>query len=224
MIAFQPHLEILPPAQRVLWDELRETPEHFTLYGGTALALRLGHRESVDFDFFSHEPIEPEALMQEIPYLDGAEQRAVARNTLTCVVDRGAGAVKMQFFGGLSLGFVEPRQQPVGAGFWVASLVDVAACKLKVLPERAEAKDYLDVDALLKSGITLPMMLAAAQAVYGTGFNPLLPLKALSYFDDVNRLPDEVKSRLAAASVAVDIHKLPAIKPLQPHSSSAIHP
>jgi hypothetical protein len=47
-----PNLSMLPPPQLKLWLELGETPEAFTLYGGTALALRFGHRTSVDFDFF----------------------------------------------------------------------------------------------------------------------------------------------------------------------------
>lgn len=48
-----PHLEILPAAQRVFWDTMAgKVPHHFVLYGGTAIALRCGHRESVDFDFF----------------------------------------------------------------------------------------------------------------------------------------------------------------------------
>jgi len=45
--------DILPPAQRRLWDTGLGVPRHFVLYGGTALALRLGHRQSVDCDFFS---------------------------------------------------------------------------------------------------------------------------------------------------------------------------
>src|SRR6202034_2462988 len=52
MQKFSPHLEILPPAQRELWRELDQVPAEFTLYGGTAIALHLGHRQSVDFDFF----------------------------------------------------------------------------------------------------------------------------------------------------------------------------
>ena len=53
---FSPDLSILPPPQLRLWPELDTTPATFTLYGGTALALRLGHRTSVDFDFFSNQP------------------------------------------------------------------------------------------------------------------------------------------------------------------------
>jgi hypothetical protein len=43
---------MLPPQQRSLWPKLAGTPEMFTLSGGTALILRLGHRTSIDFDFF----------------------------------------------------------------------------------------------------------------------------------------------------------------------------
>jgi hypothetical protein len=50
MTTFHPRLDILPPPQRTLWPELDPTPDHFTLYGGTALVLRLGHRQSVDFE------------------------------------------------------------------------------------------------------------------------------------------------------------------------------
>jgi hypothetical protein len=51
--AFVPRLDILPDAQRRLWPELARTPDNFTLYGGTAIALRLGHRQSADFYFGS---------------------------------------------------------------------------------------------------------------------------------------------------------------------------
>lgn len=214
MESFTPHLEILPPPQKTLWEELYETPEHFTLYGGTALALHLGHRKSIDFDFFSRVPFEPSVLMKSISYLEAAETLDVSKNSLTCRVDRD-GKIKMQFFGGLTLGMIQPRQQPNGAGFWVASLLDVAGTKVKVLPERSEAKDYIDIDALLRHGMDLPTMLGAANAIYGRGFNPVLSLKALTYFDDVSHLPDDIKERLTKAALDVDLGKLPIFKPIQ---------
>ena len=85
---FTPKLEILPPAQRRLWDELRHTPEHFVLYGGTALALRLAHRSSEDFDFFSNYSFAPDSLRKAIPYLHDAEMSQFQANTLTAIVDR----------------------------------------------------------------------------------------------------------------------------------------
>jgi hypothetical protein len=62
MPEFSPHLEILPAAQRRLWVELAAVPGEFALYGETALALHLGHRNSVDFDFFSNRSIDVAAL------------------------------------------------------------------------------------------------------------------------------------------------------------------
>ena len=60
---FKPRMDMLPPAQRRLWPELRRAPGlGFTLYGGTAIALRLGHRTSVDFDFFSDKPLDRDAI------------------------------------------------------------------------------------------------------------------------------------------------------------------
>lgn len=49
----QPRLDILPAQQRSLWPELAAVPRRFILYGGTAIALQLGHRVSIDFDFFA---------------------------------------------------------------------------------------------------------------------------------------------------------------------------
>src|SRR5438477_116487 len=83
-----PRLEMLPTSQRQLWPELVQTPRHFTLYGATALALRLAHCPSLDFDFFSNEAFDPDALAREIDYLAGSERVQVAANTLTCRVDR----------------------------------------------------------------------------------------------------------------------------------------
>jgi hypothetical protein len=212
MPTFQPRLDILPVAQRALWYELDATPDHFTLYGGTALALRLGHRQSVDFDFFSHTAFDPEALAGEIPYLAGAERVQVAGHTLTCRVERG-GPVLVSFFGNLGLGEVAPRDLAQGSKVYVASLLDIAGTKAAVLQRRAQTRDYLDIDALVRHGIDLPHMLAAGAVVYGRSFNPLITLKALSYFDDVPALPAELRERLRVAVESVDPTRLPALTP-----------
>ena len=123
-MTFKPNLTILPPPQLLLWPELDATPEHFTLYGGTALALRLGHRASVDFDFFSNQPFDPDELAAAVPYLKGAERVQVAPNTLKCRIERN-GPVLVSFFGGLGLGQAAPRDQAEGktlCGFAARSL------------------------------------------------------------------------------------------------------
>src|SRR5580700_8344408 len=105
---FSPRLDSLPDAQQRLWPELASTPDGFTLYGGTAIALRLGHRQSVDFDFFAlTTSFDPQSLLAQLPYLRGAVVRQSAANTLAVTVDRG-GPVQLSFFGGLGLGQVAP--------------------------------------------------------------------------------------------------------------------
>lgn len=90
LLEFVPRLNTLPPPQKRLWRELRQTPAEFVLYGGTALALRLGHRRSDDFDFFSTATFDPARLRARVPYLHGAEVLRQEPNTLTCTVDLDA--------------------------------------------------------------------------------------------------------------------------------------
>ena len=106
-----------------------------------------------------------------------------------------------------------PRDQAQGLGLFVASLLDIAGTKVAVVQKRAEAKDYVDVDALLRHGIDLPTALAAGRIIYGRSFNPMITLKALSFFDDLPTLSTEVRRRLTAAVEAVDPANLPALMP-----------
>lgn len=211
---FKPQLQILPPPQRVLWDELSATPDTMTLYGGTAIALRLGHRFSVDFDFFSRVPFVPAELMASIPYLAGGVVRQSSANTLTLTVER-EGTVQVSYFGGLRIGQVNPHETAEGGHFKVASLTDLAGMKAAVVVQRAEIKDYLDIHALLtQAAIPLSVMLSAASVIYGEQFNPLIALKAISYHEDTNlaELPESIRCDLIAAVRSVDVENLPALK------------
>jgi hypothetical protein len=214
---FNARLEILSAAQQRLWPELAQTPGHFTLYGGTAIALRLGHQPSVDFDFFSRVRFEPRALLQGLPYLKGATVRQSAANTLTATVDRG-GLVQLSFFGGLGLGQVVAEDLAEDIRLKVAALIDLAGVKAAVVTQRAEIRDYLDIHALLKrAGISLADMLAAGAVIYGSQFNPLLSLKAISYHDDpaLAELPQAVRRDLIAAVKATDPRRLPVLNALR---------
>lgn len=208
---FHPRLEILPSAQRVLWRELGQTPPDFVLYGGTAMALRLGHRQSQDFDFFSNENIEPEGLLR-LPYLKGAQINHRSNNTLSVVVERG-GAIKVSFFGDVQMGHVQEPDFAIEDRLLIASLIDLTATKLKTVQQRAEAKDYLDVAAALNQGINLAEALAAARAIYGKAFNPIASLKALSYFEDGNlgAVPEQIRNRLRGAANGVKIDRVPEL-------------
>jgi hypothetical protein len=183
---FSPRLQILPASQRLLWDELNQVPEEFTLYGGTALALRLGHRASVDFDFFGANDFDPLLFAERVLFLKNARIVQRAPNTLTAIVARGAD-VKVSFFGLPHLKKVlEPDIAP-GNALKIASLLDLAGTKASVVQARAEAKDYLDIAALIEAGVDLAQALSAAKLIYADSFNPQITLKALSYFDEGNR-------------------------------------
>ena len=210
-----PKLEILPQPQRRFWIELKDTPQEFVLYGGTALALRLGHRTSEDFDFFSNRPFLPDALRKAISYLEGAEMRQFEENTLTAVVDRD-GPVKVSFFGNLKLNRVQNPDVMPESGIKVASLLDVAATKLATIQQRALTRDYEDILALVTSGMSLSKMLAAAEAVYGSTFNGALSLKALTFFADGNLsgLSSTAQSRLRVLASEVDLRTIPRMQPL----------
>lgn len=217
---FIPRLEILPPPQRRLWPELSAVPQGFVLYGGTAITLHLGHRPSVDFDFFGNQAFDPDRLAASLRFLSDGQVIQKAENTLTCLVDRD-GPVQISFFGVPGL----PRLgKPVVApdhGLRIASLIDLAGMKAAVVQKRAEAKDYVDLDALIRSGaVDLPTALVAGQAIYGRSFNPQITLKALCYFGDgdLKALPEDLKTRLVQAVRAVDLDYLPAIGGAKPQA------
>lgn len=210
---FAPYLHVLPPAQQRLWVELSAVPTPFVLYGGTALALHLGHRVSVDFDFFAHQDIDPGAIYRNTPFLKGSTIIQQAPNTLTCLAERD-GPVKVSFFGLPHLTMLRDPHLAADNGLKVASLLDLAATKAVAVQNRLEAKDYIDIDALIAAGVDLSHALAAAKRAFGDAYAPTATLKALTYFAEGNlrALPDALKRRLVDAVTAVDPLRLPSLK------------
>lgn len=186
--AFKPRMGTLPASQQRLWPELRpSTDMGFVLYGGTAIALRLGHRTSVDFDFFSDKPLDRDALRAAFPFIGLSHVLQDQLNAFTVNVPYGDSDrehVKVSFFGTIDFGRVgEPGITEDGV-LQVASLDDLMATKVKVILQRAEAKDYRDVAAMINDGVSLAKGLSAARALYGISFQPSESLKAMTYFND----------------------------------------
>ncbi len=209
---FEPKLEILPGAQRALWPELAAIPAEFVLCGGTAIALQLGHRQSVDFDFFSSRAFDPAQLYSIVPLLNGSTVLQQAASTLTCRIER-ADPVIVSFVGVPTLRRVAAPLIARDNRLRIASLLDLAGMKAAVVQQRAEAKDYVDLHALLEADIGLPAALAAASAIYGERFNPQLTLKALSFFGDgdLPSLPKSVQERIIGAVRSVNLDRLPVL-------------
>jgi hypothetical protein len=180
---FEPRVETLPAAQRTLWPELAPSVAlGLVLYGGTAIALQLGHRASIDFDFFGTAPLDKAELRRAMPFLAGATVIQDEPETLVVSATMASEPVKVSFFGGLALGRVaEPRLTADGT-LLVASLLDLTATKLKAILDRAEAKDYIDIAALLRAGISLADGLGAFRTLFDG--EPAVALRAIGYFGD----------------------------------------
>ena len=217
MKTFVPHFEILPEEQKTFWGGLSPCKNlGFVLYGGTAIALQLGHRSSVDFDFFSHIPLDTpkeKELLDSLPFLRNSGLIQSAPNTRSYLT---ANNVKFSFFGGIRLGRIsEPRLTSDGV-LQAASLDDLMAMKLAVILQRVEAKDYKDIAAMLRHGVSLAKGMGGAGALYGKQFAPSESLKAMTYFQggDLRNLPPNDKDTLLEAARTIPLNELPQVKRL----------
>ena len=128
-------MAILPPAQIRLWPHLQHAADlGLVLYGDTAIALRLGHRQSVDFDFFSDRPLDRDAMHQALPFLAQSlvlEDRPNSLCVLVPTSDDDQGSVKVSFFGGIDFGRVGEPDITADGAMQIASLDDLMATKAK---------------------------------------------------------------------------------------------
>ncbi len=223
---FEARIDALPPAQMRLWPQLRNTGAlGFTLYGGTAVALRLGHRDSADFDFFSEKPLDRTAVIAALPFVERSTTLQEHGDSWVLQVpdDRSPlEHVKVSFFGAIAFGRVgEPEYTDDGVAL-VASMDDLMATKAKVVLQRAEAKDYRDVAAMIRAGASLPRALASARLLFGPNFQPSEALKALVYFDDgdLGTLDDADRTTLIEA--VKKVRDLPAVTLLSKSLGAAI--
>jgi hypothetical protein len=220
LATFEPRLDILPDSQRRLWPELDSIPTDFVLYGGTGLALQLGHRISEDFDFFSSSSFDPERLRSRLPFfrdLDPSDPDVWVhrkRDNLEAFVNRG-GVVKVAFFGGLdTLRRVEDPRLAAGSRVQVASLVDLAGMKMRVIQMRATWKDYVDIHTLVAHGVDLATGLAAAKAI-DKQFDPAISVRALQFYGDgtLNRVPVAMQRDLIRWAQSINRENLPTLHP-----------
>jgi hypothetical protein len=198
-----------------LWPELRPAGKlGFVLYGGTAIALRLGHRTSVDFDFFSTRPLDRGAIRAVFPFVGRSLVLQDQPDTLTVMApgdDAGGDSVKVSFFGGIDFGRVGTPDLTADGVLQVASLDDLMATKVKVILQRVEAKDYRDVAAMVSAGVSLAQGLAAARALYGGAFQPSESLKALVYFQGGDLAMLSPEDRRTLVEVVSRVGDLPAL-------------
>ncbi len=212
MSALEPRWDVLPAAQRALWPALAPSVQlGLVLYGGTAAAIRLGHRNSIDFDFFTEQPIDPDLFQQHFDFLSSARLIQQQKNTYAVLTSPERGGVKVRFFGEVTMGRVGAPDLTCDGVLRAASLVDLLATKLKVLLHRVEAKDYRDIAAMVRAGMKLEVGLAAASSMYAQNFQPSEALKTLTYFEggDLASLSPDDRETLTRAVGTV--RKIPMV-------------
>ena len=206
-----PRLDVLPAAQREIWDQLRPAPQlSFVLYGGTAVALHLGHRRSVDFDFFRAEPLDKRRIRDAFAFCDRAAVVQDSPDTLVVLAPMRSDSVKVSFFGPIGFGRVNDPLRTRDDVLLVASRDDLLATKLKATLDRAEARDYLDIAALLRAGASLPRALGAFREMFKS--EPAEALRALGYFEDGDLPTLSSADRETLTSARDGIRQIPAVR------------
>lgn len=210
---FDPFFDVLPVSQKQLWPTLRSLSElGFVLYGGTAVALRLGHRYSIDFDFFSEKPLKRAEIKSSFDWVAHSTVLQESYDTWVMLVPvKGAEQVKVSFFGEISFGRVGEPQYTTDGVLQVASLDDLMATKLKVILQRAEVKYYFDIAAMIKAGVRLDYGLSTARQLFGSNFQPSESLKALTYFDDGDLATLSLTERQILIESARNVADLPQV-------------
>ncbi|MBN8653551.1 MAG: nucleotidyl transferase AbiEii/AbiGii toxin family protein [Cytophagales bacterium] len=159
----------------------------FYLVGGTALALQLGHRNSIDIDLFTTENFEPTDLMNTLGNEFSVEATFSAKNTLLSFVDR----IKTDFITH-NYPLINPPITEEGITF--LSMADIAAMKLNAISNSGKRlKDFIDIYFLLEH-FSLNQMIEFYSCKYPK-FNPLIALRAVGYFEDIDPEIDPPKLR-----------------------------
>ncbi len=199
------HLELLDSSRQKVFEQLRVFAQYGYLAGGTALALQLNHRKSVDFDVFVQKPI-GSALRKEINKVFGDHPYEV--NTADQITFPLGKNIEITF-----LYYWYPHIRPLitTASISLASVDDIIADKAHVLGRRTVWRDYVDLFVIMKNhGMSITNIFNLATKKFVGEFVREQFLEQLSYFDDVAPVPvefvtqsytaDEIKSYLTEKS------------------------
>lgn len=183
---------------------LNNFKKDFYLAGGTGLALQLGHRDSIDFDFFSKKDINTTELFLKIKQVfRGHKIKKVQeiKNTLTVFIDEN---IKLSFFTYKNRMLNELIEEE---DLRIASILDIACMKLSAIISRATNKDYIDLYYIFKE-IPLKNILKKVNAKIPE-LDKNLILKSLVYFKDINKEPIKFKNnkRISFSEIEKSIKK-----------------
>jgi hypothetical protein len=174
------HKEILSSEQEELFALLKNFRQNFVLCGGTAIALHLGHRRSIDFDLFTTQEFDINVIRRKLLAIDKHFIVLVKSDTEYTVVVRG---VKITF---LQFPFPFEGSVPLDDVLVLADLLTLAAMKAYALGRRSKWKDYIDLYFILSQHHSLQEVIAKAETMFGGEFNEKIFRAALAYFEDID--------------------------------------
>ena len=161
---------------------------HFYLAGGTALALELGHRISLDFDFYIEGELDPETLLQDFQkHFKNVQLIREAKNTLILSIDNIEVSLFSYPYPLISSLIKIPEVN-------LASMEDICAMKIVAIIQRGTKRDFIDIYFLTKR-FGLERIFALTQKKYKGLFNKYLALQALTYFTDADKERDEQRAK-----------------------------
>jgi len=178
------HFEILPKRQKLLFDAFADCDwlKPFYLAGGTALALQIAHRRSVDFDFFAEKEFDVKAVRKKLIKI--GEYRIQSESE--SIIDGRLNSVRVSFF---NLPYSLIRSEVVFGNLRIISREDIAAMKLAAISMRGSRKDFIDLYFLLQE-FSLDEMIGFYEKKYGRNEeNVYCVLKGLAYFDSAEEKP-----------------------------------
>lgn len=149
----------------------------FILVGGTALALHIGHRNSIDIDMFGNAPIDADAFIEELSKFGNVEKIQQTKNVLILMINN----IKVDF---VNYKYGLLQEYTVIDDVRLASKKDIAAMKLNAISGRGSKKDFIDLYFLL-SEFTLKEMFGFYNEKYADGTS-FLVVKSLTYFEDAD--------------------------------------
>jgi len=174
------HKEILTNEQNKLLPLVAQFSENFGLVGGTAIALHLGHRRSVDFDLFSEGAFGNQSILNKISALGAPDRIIVNRLDELTLVIKG---VKLTFF---HFPYKIKYSESLGYRIKMPDLLTLAAMKAFALGQRAKWKDYVDLFFIIKDDFSIAKISEKSSELFGNAFNEKLFRSQLAYFDGIS--------------------------------------
>jgi hypothetical protein len=174
------HKEILSEKQKDLWPHLKKFSNDFGLVGGTAIALHLGHRQSIDFDLATLKRIDSLKLRRKILEFGQIENVMINNgDEYTLLVD----GVKFTFFNyPFPLKFSKRTNDIIG----LPDILALAAMKAYALGRRAKWKDYVDLYFIAEKAGSIKPITEKARLIFKDEFNEKSFRAQLSYFKDID--------------------------------------